>query len=149
MRVVWDGKATNYDHVPQQSELKLDPRRRLCLHDRERNDPGGAVPKRARHDGVPLVCDASSDILCRPLPINRYGLIYACAQKNVGPAGVTMVIIRDDLVEKSPKDLPSILSYGVMAENKSLLNTPPVFAIYMVKLVTDWLLNQIGGLDKM
>ena len=70
-------------------------------------------------------------------------------QKNVGPAGVTMVIIRDDLVAKAPKDLPSILNYNVMAENKSLLNTPPVFAIYMVKLVTDWLLNQIGGLDKM
>ena len=149
VRVVWDGKATNYDHVPQQSELKLDPNAAYLYMTANETIQGVQFQSEPGSDGVPLVCDASSDILCRPLPINRYGLIYACAQKNVGPAGVTMVIIRDDLVEKSPKDVPSILSYNVMAENKSLLNTPPVFAIYMVKLVTDWLLNQIGGLDKM
>jgi phosphoserine aminotransferase len=75
--------------------------------------------------------------------------LFACAQKNAGPAGVTIVIIRDDLVEKSPNDLPSMLNYRVLAEGKSLLNTPPSFAVYMVKLVTDWLLNTVGGLDKM
>ncbi len=98
---------------------------------------------------MPLVCDASSEILSRPIPVNRYGLLFACAQKNAGPAGVTIVIIRDDLLAKAPKDLPSMLNYPVLAENKSLLNTPPTFAIYMVKLVTDWLLREIGGLDKM
>ncbi len=71
------------------------------------------------------------------------------AQKNAGPAGVTIVIIRDDMLAKAPKDLPSLLNYPALAENKSLLNTPPTFAIYMVKLVTDWLLREIGGLDKM
>ena len=76
-------------------------------------------------------------------------MLFACAQKNAGPAGVTIVIIRDDLLATSPDDLPSMLNYRVLAENKSLLNTPPTFAIYMVKLVTDWLLDDIGGLDKM
>jgi phosphoserine aminotransferase len=99
--------------------------------------------------GVPLVCDSSSDFLSRPVPIGRYGIVFACAQKNAGPAGVTVVIIRDDLVQKSAADLPSLLNYRLLAENKSLLNTPPVFAVYMVKLVTDWLRKEIGGLDKM
>jgi len=98
---------------------------------------------------VPLVCDASSDFLCRPLDIAKYGILFACAQKNAGPAGVTMVIIRDDLLPKSPADLPSMVNYKVLAEGKSLLNTPPAFCIYVVKLVTDWLLNTVGGLEKM
>jgi phosphoserine aminotransferase len=98
---------------------------------------------------VPLVCDASSNFLSRPVPIEKYGVLFACAQKNAGPAGVTIVIIRDDLVERSPADLPSMVNYKVLAEGKSLLNTPPTFAVYMVKLVTDWLINEIGGLEKM
>jgi phosphoserine aminotransferase len=76
-------------------------------------------------------------------------MIFACAQKNVGPAGVTMVIVREDLLERSSDDLPSVFSYKTMSENQSMVNTPPTFAIYMVKLVTDWLLNDIGGLEKM
>ena len=91
---------------------------------------------------VPLVCDASCDFLSRPVAVRSYGMLFACAQKNAGPAGVTIVIIRDDLLAKAPKDLPSMLNYPVLAENKSLLNTPPTFAIYMVKLVTDWLLER-------
>ena len=83
------------------------------------------------------------------MPVEKYGILFACAQKNVGPAGVTVVIIRDDLVARSPADLPSLVNYKVLAEGKSLLNTPPTFAIYMVKLVTDWLINEIGGLEKM
>jgi phosphoserine aminotransferase len=98
---------------------------------------------------APLVCDASSDFLCRPVDIAKYGIYYACAQKNAGPAGVTVVIIRNDLVERSPDDLPAMLSYKTMAKEKSLYNTPPTFAIYMVKLVTDWLVNTVGGLDRM
>ena len=83
------------------------------------------------------------------MPVEKYGLIFACAQKNAGPAGVTVVIIRDDLVARSPANLPSLLNYKVMAEGKSLLNTPPTFAIYIVNLVTNWLIKEIGGLDKM
>jgi len=98
---------------------------------------------------VPIVCDSSSDIFSKPLDITKYGLLYACAQKNVGPAGVTLVIIRDDLVERSPDTLPSLLHYKKLAEQKSMLNTPPCFAIYMVRLVTEWLMNDMGGLEKM
>ena len=98
---------------------------------------------------VPLVCDSSSDILCRRVPVDRYGVLYACAQKNAGPAGVTIVIIRDDLLQRTPDNLPVMLDYRTLAEQKSLLNTPPCFSIYMVKLVTDWLLNEIGGLAAM
>jgi len=98
---------------------------------------------------VPLVCDSSSDLLCRPVPVEKYGILYACAQKNLGPAGVTVVIIRDDVVEQAPDDLPTMLDYRKLAKGKSLVNTPPTFGIYMVKLVTDWLLREVGGLEAM
>jgi phosphoserine aminotransferase len=98
---------------------------------------------------VPLVCDSSSDFLSRPIAVNRYGLIYACAQKNAGIAGVTMAIIRDDLVERVPKNLPGMLDYANFVKNDSRPNTPPVFAIYAFMLVARWLKNEIGGLAKM
>ena len=149
VRTAWDGKASNYNHVPPQGELKLDPGAAYVYMTSNETIQGVQFQREPDCGDVPLVCDSSSDFLSRPVPVDRYGIIFACAQKNAGPAGVTIVIIRDDLVQKSPTDLPSMLNYRVMAENKSLLNTPPTFAIYMVKLVTDWLLNQIGGLDKM
>ena len=83
------------------------------------------------------------------MPIERYGLLYACAQKNAGPAGVTVVIIREDLLQRTPKGTPTMLDYQKLAKAKSLLNTPPTFAIYMVKLITEWLLGEIGGLEAM
>jgi phosphoserine aminotransferase len=98
---------------------------------------------------VPLVCDASSDFLHRPLPVSKYGLIYACAQKNAGPAGVTAVIIRDDLLARSPADLHGYLSYKNHVKEDSLFNTPPTFAIYLMKLVLEWLKDEVGGLAKM
>ncbi len=91
----------------------------------------------------------SSDFLSRPVNVSRYGILFACAQKNAGPAGVTIVIIRDELVQRSPADLPSMLNYKTLAENGSRLNTPPTFAIYMVKLVTDWLIREFGTLEKL
>jgi phosphoserine aminotransferase len=96
--------------------------------------------------GVPLVCDASSDVLSRPLDMRRYALLYAGAQKNLGPAGVTLVVVRRELLERTPGGLPSLLDYRLMAEKASLLNTPPTFAIYVVGLVLRWLLEG-GGLD--
>lgn len=98
---------------------------------------------------VPLVCDMSSNFLWAPIDVSKYALIYAGAQKNAGPAGVTIVIIRDDLVQHAPGTLPAMLNYRVHAENKSVYNTPPVFAIYIVMLVTRWLLNTVGGLERM
>lgn len=98
--------------------------------------------------GVPLVCDASSDIFSRPIDVSKYGLIYAGAQKNLGPSGVTLVIIRDDLVQAGPKDLPPMLQYRIHAENDSCYNTPPTFGIYLMGRVFKWLLSN-GGLAAM
>ena len=98
---------------------------------------------------APLVCDASSDFLSRPIDVGRYGLIYACAQKNAGIAGVTVVIIRDELLARSPQGLPPMLDYRLQAENGSRYNTPPVFGIYVLMLVGRWLKHDIGGLANM
>jgi phosphoserine aminotransferase len=95
--------------------------------------------------GAPLVCDASSDIFSRPIDVRKYGLVYAGAQKNLGPAGVTLVIIRNDLVQRGPADLATMLQYRTYAGDRSLYNTPPTFAIYVMGLVLRWLKKQ-GGL---
>jgi len=95
--------------------------------------------------GAPLVCDASSDLFSRPLPISRYALIYGGAQKNLGPSGVTLVVIRNDLVEGGPKDLGTMLQYRTYAGEHSLYNTPPTFGIYVIGLVLKWIKKQ-GGL---
>ncbi len=95
--------------------------------------------------GAPLVADMSSHILSRPVDVSKYAMIYAGAQKNVGPSGVTLVIVREDLLGKAWKTIPSIMDYAVMAENGSMLNTPPTFAIYVAGLVFQWLKRQ-GGL---
>ena len=149
VNVAWDGKASNYNRLPKKSELKLDPNAAYAYFTANETIQGVQYPTEPDVGDVPLICDASSEMFSRPLDVSKYGLIYACAQKNAGPAGVTVVIIRDDLVARSPADLPSLLSYKVFAEGKSLLNTPPTFAVYMVKLVTDWLIKDIGGLAKM
>jgi phosphoserine aminotransferase len=98
---------------------------------------------------VPLVADASSDFLSRPIDVSRYGILYAGAQKNAGPAGVTVVIVRDDLLSRAPADLPTLMDFRTYVANQSLYNTPPVFAIYVLGLVTRWVLEDVGGLDAM
>jgi len=95
--------------------------------------------------GVPLVCDTSSDFISRPIDVSKYGMIYGGAQKNAGPAGVTVVIIRDDMLERTPANLPVMLDYKTLAASGSLHNTPPAFAIYMVGLVFKWA-KKVGGL---
>ena len=94
---------------------------------------------------VPLVADMSSNILSRPVDVSKFGLIFAGAQKNIGPSGVTLVIIRKDLVERGSKNLPVILQYRTHAKEKSLYNTPPTYGIYMVALVMEWM-DRLGGL---
>ena len=98
--------------------------------------------------GIPLVVDASSDILSRPLDVSRFGLIYAGAQKNIGPAGMAIVIVRDDLIGQAAPGTPSIFDYKIQAEADSMHNTPPTYAIYLAGLVFQWL-KQLGGLAKM
>jgi phosphoserine aminotransferase len=97
---------------------------------------------------VPLVSDTSSDMFSGPIDITKHALIYSGAQKNMGPAGVTVVIVRDDMLQRSQKSLPTMLSYAVHAENGSMYNTPPAFGVYAVGLVMKWLLAQ-GGLARM
>jgi phosphoserine aminotransferase len=98
---------------------------------------------------VPIVCDMSSDIMSRPIDPAPFGLMYAGAQKNIGPAGVTLVIIRDDMVKRSPENLPAMLNYSTFSAKNSMFNTPPCLAIYACRLVLKWLEETIGGLDKM
>jgi phosphoserine aminotransferase len=92
------------------------------------------------------VCDASSDFLSRPVDLSRYGLLYAGAQKNAGPAGVTVAIVRDDVLDRVPDGLPTMLDYRTYVRSGSLHNTPPVFAIWVLMLVTRWLRDTVGGL---
>jgi phosphoserine aminotransferase len=99
--------------------------------------------------GVPLMADMSSDIMCRPFNAEPFGLFYAGAQKNIGPAGVCMVVVREDMLDRIPSNIPTSLSYKTFAEKNSMFNTPPCFAIYTVQLVLKWLEETVGGLQKM
>ena len=135
-----------FDRIPAPAEIQADPQA-AYLHFTSNNTIYGTEwfgePETA--PGVPLVCDASSDFLSRPLPMAKYGLVYAGAQKNLGPAGVTVVVVRRDLLSRVPAGLPALLDYRLLDENKSLYNTPPCFAIYVVGLVLKWL-RDAGGL---
>jgi len=99
--------------------------------------------------GAPIVSDMSSDIMSRPLDVDRFGMIYAGAQKNIGPAGVCMVIIRKDMLDMVPDTIPTMLRYSTFAAKNSMFNTPPCFAIYTVQLIMKWLEETVGGLEKM
>ncbi len=148
-RVAGSTEASGFDRVPAQGELDLDPGA-AYLHFTSNNTIYGTQWSidPAPPPGVPLVCDASSDALSRPVDAGRYGLLYAGAQKNLGPAGVTLVIVRKDLLERVPGGLPAVLDYRLMAESRSLYNTPPTFAVYVVGLVLEWM-RGLGGLAEM
>ena len=141
-------KADKYTRIPAQSELTLDPGA-AYVHMTSNNTIEGTEWKELPQVGnVPLVSDTSSDMFSRPIDVARHAIIYAGAQKNLGPAGLTIVIVRDDLLERSrskASTLPTMLNYAVHAENKSLYNTPPVIAVYVLGLVAKWLMGQ-GGL---
>lgn len=147
--MIWDGKEGGFKRKPTAEEMKFNADAAYAYICSNETIEGVQFQEIPATGNVPLVCDSSSDMFSRPVDVSKFGILYACAQKNVGPAGVTMLIIRDDLVERSGADLPSLLNFKKIAEANSMLNTPPCFAIYMVKLVTEWLLNDIGGLDKM
>lgn len=148
-KAIWDGKANNYSTLPKASELKYSSDAAYAHITSNETIQGVEFPSQPETGSVPLVCDASSNFLSRPIDVSRYGLIYACAQKNAGIAGVTVVIIRNDLLERTPPGLPPMLDFKLQAENDSLYNTPPVFAIYVLGLVAKWLRDDVGGLDKM
>jgi len=146
---VWDGKETGYASVPASLESLSTSADYLHVTSNETIEGVEFPPGFETAGGPPLVCDASSDFLSRPISVDRYGLLFAGAQKNAGPAGVTIVVIRDDLLGRIPSGLPTMLDYRTYAEHGSLYNTPPVFAIYVLMLVTRWLRDEIGGLEAM
>jgi phosphoserine aminotransferase len=139
-------RAEQFTRVPRAEEIVLTPGA-AYVHITSNNTIYGTEWKDLPDVGdIPIVNDTSSDMFSRPIDVARHGLVYAGAQKNMGPAGVTVVIIREDLLARSAASLPAMLSYAVHAENRSLYNTPPVFAIYMVGLVVRWLIER-GGLE--
>ena len=141
-------ESENFARIPRQDELQLTPDA-AYVHFTTNNTLFGTEWKaEPAVGGVPLVADASSDMFSRPIDVSRYGLIYAGAQKNLGPSGVTLVIIREDLLARSSKSLPTMLNYAVHAENGSMYNTPPCFGIYLMGLVVKWAIGQ-GGLAAM
>ena len=143
--LVFDGTPSSFMTLPAANRLPVN-KDAAYLH-LTSNETIGGVQWREFPDshGVPLVCDMSSDFVSRRIPVGKFGLIYAGAQKNAGPAGVTVVIIREDLLARSSDTLPAYLSYATHAAKDSMYNTPPVFAIYMMMKTLAWLEKQ-GGL---
>ena len=142
--VAWDGREEGYRRVPKADELDL-AADAAYVHITSNETIGGVQWKTDPRFDAPLLCDMSSDILSRPVDVSRYGLIYAGAQKNMGPAGATLVILRESLLEHIPDGLAPMLDYRVQAKNDSRYNTPPTFSIYVCGLVYRHLL-ETGGL---
>lgn len=147
---VWDGADDGYRALPDLASLEL-PADAAYLHVTSNETIQGVEfpPGFEPDSGPPLVVDGSSNFLSRPLPMDRYGLLYAGAQKNAGPAGLTIAIIREDALERVPDGLPAMLDYRLQADNGSMYNTPPAFSIYVFMLVTRWIREEIRGLDHM
>ncbi|WP_133647478.1 3-phosphoserine/phosphohydroxythreonine transaminase [Paraburkholderia flava] len=149
MRIVWDGESMGFRRMPKASELDIDPRSSY-LHYVSNETVEGLQT----HDGlfagdIPVFCDMSSDFMSRPIDVSRYAMIYAHAQKNLGPAGVTIAILRDDMVERAQTGLASILDYRTHIAARSIYNTPPVFSLYIVLLVTRWIRETFGNLENL
>ena len=145
VQIAGSTESENFSRIPSASEIRIDPQSAYVHFTTNNTIFGTEWETEPAAGGVPLVADASSDIFSRPIDVSKYALIYAGAQKNLAPAGVTLVIIRDDMLARSPKGLPTMLDYNTHAKEKSLYNTPPVFTIYVMRLVMKWLLAQ-GGL---
>ena len=147
--VVASSKDKTFSYIP-----KLDPSTftkdadyfHICLNNTIYGTKWNTLPETGN---VPLVADISSCILSEPIDVSRFGLLYAGAQKNMGPAGLTVVIIREDLIGHAKDFTPTMFNYQTHADNDSMFNTPPCYAIYICKLVLDWIKNDIGGLEKM
>lgn len=148
VKVVASCEESGYDAIPDLSDLSL-PSDCAYLHLTSNNTIYGIQYQAFPDSGdVPLVCDMSSDILSRRLDLNKFSMIYAGAQKNMGPAGATAMIVRDDFLKRSNSGLPLILRHETHISKKSLYNTPPVFAVYVIGLVLKWILKE-GGLEGM
>ena len=146
INVAADLADSRYTRTPEPHELKLDANAAYAHFTSNETIEGVEFKSEPEVGDVPLVCDASSNIMSRPIEVSKYGLIYAGAQKNLGPSGVTVVIIRDDLLQRVPEGLHTMLDYRTHTSNKSLYNTPNTWGIYILNLVCKWVKDQ-GGLE--
>lgn len=146
LQLAWSGKSDQFARLPTDAELQLSAQAAYFHYISNETVEGLQFHRVPGREDVPRICDMSSDLLSAPGAFNRYAMIYAHAQKNIGPAGVTLVILRDDFLSSLPSDLPGFINYHAQADAHSIYNTPPVFAIYSVLLVTRWLRDEIGGL---
>ncbi|HVU34974.1 MAG TPA: 3-phosphoserine/phosphohydroxythreonine transaminase [Opitutaceae bacterium] len=148
-RIVWSGEGQGFRRLPKDEELPFCGEAPYLHYVSNETVEGLQFHRILGRDDVCRICDMSSDFLSRPIEVSRFGLIYAHAQKNLGPSGVTVVIVRDDIVRQVPDGLPSMLDYRCHVGARSVYNTPPVFAIYVTMLVARWLRHEIGGLERM
>ncbi len=153
VRESWDGRPIKHAYIPSDEQIDASPDAayvHICsnntIYGTQWRHADGSIRLPKVHNKAFLVCDMCSDIYSRPFDVNQFGLIYAGAQKNVGIAGVSLVIMRDDLLARNPRELPLMLQYRVMAKDESRHNTPPVFPIYVSGLVFKWIIKQ-GGLS--
>lgn len=149
VRVLWSGAAHGFGRLPRDEELDYAGDAPYLHYVSNETVEGLQFHRVPGRDDVPRVCDMSSDFLSAPGDFGRFSLIYAHAQKNLGPSGVTVVVVKDELLRDAPDNLPGFLDYRKQIEAASVFNTPPVFAIYVVLLVTRWLRDEIGGLAAM
>jgi phosphoserine aminotransferase len=142
-KVLWSGKTDKYTKIPKAGDLKISPDAEY-VHICSNETIGGIRWTRFPETSVPLVADMSSEIFSRPIDVNRFGLIYAGTQKNLGPSGLAVVIIRKDLAERASENVPIFMRYSTHIESGSLYNTPNTWAVYMVKLVCEWVESNGG-----
>jgi phosphoserine aminotransferase len=148
VNVIFSTEDSGFRSVPDQAELRFTPDAAYVHYTSNETIDGVEFKYDLDGGGIPVVCDASSNILSKPIDIESYALIYAGAQKNIGPSGVTVVIIRDDLLERVPPNQHSLLDYRKIAENGSMANTPNTWGVYMIGLVCEWLKGE-GGTEAM
>ncbi|MFO0943533.1 MAG: 3-phosphoserine/phosphohydroxythreonine transaminase [Pirellulales bacterium] len=149
VKVIWSGQKRGFKHLPSSRELRLNKDAAYLHYVSNETVEGLQFHELIGRDDVLRVCDMSSDFLSRPIRADQFSIIYAHAQKNLGPAGVTVVVIKDELLDRVNDRVPSCLNYQLQAEANSIYNTPPVMAIYCVHLVVRWLIDEIGGLCAM
>ncbi len=149
VRVAWSGESCDFRRLPRDEELELSPDAPYLHYVSNETVEGLQFHRVLGRDDVPRVCDMSSDFLSCPGEFDKFSVIYAHAQKNVGPSGMTVVLVKDEVLQDAPTNLPGFLDYRTQINANSIYNTPPVFAIYTVLLVSRWLRDEIGGLEAM
>jgi phosphoserine aminotransferase len=149
VRVVWSGETEGFRRLPSPEEVDFSSDAAYVHYIANETVEGLQFHQLMGHADVPRICDMSSDFLSRPIDLNDFHLVYAHAQKNLGPSGVTVVVVREEFLDRAPTDLHAMLDYRSHIKAESIYNTPPVFAIYVTMLVSRWLLQDIGGLETM